>query len=269
MIKKLFIAILIISLIILVIVFIQTIKQPTLKKTTHTETHPVSGFNFLPSTKDGEIVKHRFYTLSYAEKYEQAEWVTYELTRTMAQHEDVKRNDDFRPDPDVPTGSATPEDYSNSGYDRGHLCPAGDMEFSEKAMNETFYMSNMSPQEPAFNRGIWKHLEEMVRKWALQNQKIYIVTGGVLTDGLPTIGRNKVSAPKYFYKIILDYEEPEIKAIAFLIPNERSKKQLSAFVVPIDSVEALTGIDFFPALPDGLENELEKTSDLKQWSRRK
>ncbi|NTV46324.1 MAG: DNA/RNA non-specific endonuclease [Chlorobiales bacterium] len=268
MIKKLFIAILIIALVVLVVVFVQTIKKPS-SKPTHTPSQPIAGFNYLPTTKEGQIIKHEYFTLSYAEKHEQAEWVAYELTKMMVKNGELKRNDDFRPDPDVSTRSATPEDYSNSGYDRGHLVPAGDMEFSMTAMSETFYMSNMSPQDPAFNRGVWKHLEEQARKWSIQNEKIYIVTGGVLTDGLPTIGRNKVSVPRYFYKIILDYEEPGIKAISFLIPNERSKKPLNTFVVSIDSVEALTGIDFFPALPDKLENELEKTSNLRQWSKKK
>jgi endonuclease G, mitochondrial len=261
-----------ISLLIIIAIAIVTayLKKSPESPTTTRSVKPTSGaFNYLPTRKNGQIVEHHFFTLSYVEKYEQAEWVAYELTKDHTANGDLKRTDDFRPDPNVPTGSATPEDYSNSGYDRGHLAPAGDMEFSETAMSETFYMSNMSPQIPAFNRGIWKHLEEQTRKWAIQNGKIYVVTGGVLSDDLPKMQGTRVSVPKYFYKVILDYQQPDIKAIAFLIPNEKSKKPLNAFVIPIDSVEELTGIDFFPDLPDDLENELEKTSDLKQWSKKK
>lgn len=266
MIKKLFIAILIIALIALVVVFINTLQGPPPRRI---EKPTSAAFNHLPTTKNGKIIEHHYFTLSYVEKYEQAEWVAYELTKARIVNGNLERSDDFRPDPSIPTGSATPEDYSNSGYDRGHLVPAGDMEFSETAMSETFYMSNMSPQVSAFNRGIWKHLEEQIRKWTIQNSHLYIVTGGVLSDDLPKMRRTKVRIPKYFYKVILDYDQPDIKAIAFLIPNARTKKPLRSYVVTIDSVEEITGIDFFSALPDDLENSLESSSDLKQWSKRK
>lgn len=143
----------------------------------------------------------------------------------MTSEETVKlynRSDRFTPDKCVKSGTANDNDYKGSGYDRGHLAPAADMGWSVKAMEESFYYSNMSPQKPSFNRGIWKQLEELTRDWTVENKEIYIVTGGVLNDSLPTIGKNKVSVPKYFYKVILDYSEPSIKGIGFIMPNESS-----------------------------------------------
>ena len=117
----------------------------------------------------------------------------------------AKRGDDFRPDPAVPTGSATPQDYTRSGYDRGHLAPAADMSFSAKAMSESFYMSNMSPQAPQFNRGIWSKLEKQVRHFATKEKRIVVVTGPILpAEKNITIGANKVTVPQYYYKVIYD-----------------------------------------------------------------
>jgi len=226
-----------------------------------------SKIDYFPSIKNGKLVRHKYYDLSYVEKHEQPEWVAYELTKAEVMGK-VKRKDDFREDPKVVSGSATLGDYKRSGYDRGHLAPAADMKFSKQAMSESFYMSNMSPQNPSFNRGIWKELEEKVRDWAVKNERIYVVTGGVLTDGLPTIGEEKVSIPKYYYKVLLDYASPEVKAIAFVLPNKNSKKPLSNFAVSIDSVEELTGIDFFPSLPDDQEKALESKFDYELWEKR-
>jgi endonuclease G len=133
-------------------------------------------------------------------------------------------------------------------------------------MAESFYYSNMSPQTPSFNRGVWKRLEELARTWAIENNSIYIVTGPVLTTGLNTIGTNKVSVPNYFYKVILDYSEPSIKGIGFIIPNTGSSEPLQKFAVSIDSVEKFTGIDFFPLLADEQEDLIEKTLCIKCWS---
>ncbi|MBP1631171.1 MAG: non-specific endonuclease, partial [Bacteroidetes bacterium] len=133
-------------------------------------------------------------------------------------------------------------------------------------MEESFYYSNMSPQKPSFNRGIWKQLEELIRDWAVQNKEIYIVTGGVLNDSLSSIGKNKVSVPKYFYKVILDYSEPSIKGIGFIMLNESSKEQLQRYAVTIDSVESFTGIDFFYQLPNDQEKVIESTLSIKSWN---
>ncbi len=219
----------------------------------------------LPRVGEGEVViRHIGYTLSYNETHEQANWVAYELTAEEVAGE-VERKDAFRADPEVESGSAALADYRSSGYDRGHLAPAADMKWSLKAMSESFYTSNMSPQRPSFNRGIWKRLEEQVRKWAVNNKSVYIATGGVLTSGLIKIGPNQVSVPEKFYKVILDYQEPELKGIAFIVPNRGSKESLKKYVVTIDKVESVTGIDFFYTLRDEIEEEIESKVDLSRW----
>ncbi len=211
-----------------------------------------------------EIIAHTAYTLKYDEKYEQAAWVAYILTAERAAAK-APRKDNFRPDPNVPTGSATPDDYRGSGYDRGHLAPAADMKWSPRAQSESFYMSNISPQVPAFNQGIWNDLEEQVRRWADKNGELYIVTGPVLAGNLPVIGAEDVAVPKYYYKVILDYHAPDFKAIGFIMPNEASDKPIAAYAVTVDSVQSFTGINFFPALPDSLERVVEGTLQPSQW----
>ena len=211
------------------------------------------------------VISHVGYSLSYNEAHEQANWVAYELTKEET-NQIWERTDKFLIDPKVKTETANDKDYSESGYDRGHLAPAGDMGWTTTAMAESFYYSNISPQVPGFNRGIWKRLEELVRTWAVENESVYVVTAPVLITGLPTIGKNKVSVPNFFYKVILDYKEPSIKGIGFIIPNIGSSEQLQMYAVSIDSVEALTGIDFFPSLPDEQENIIESTLNIKSWT---
>lgn len=220
----------------------------------------------LPSFTDkDQIVRHQAYTLCYVDEFEQASWVAYQLTAAETQGKSEREND-FRPDPDVQTGSATPDDYRGSGYDRGHLAPAADFKFSSKVMSESFFMSNMSPQAPDFNRNIWENLESKVRSWAKKEEVLYIVTGPVFTGDMTYIGRrNKVAVPPKYYKIILDLKQPETKAIAFMMKNEGSEEPLQSFAVTIDAVEKETGLDFFPLLPDEMEEKLESSLNVKDW----
>jgi endonuclease G len=220
----------------------------------------------LPKTtvKD-KVVTHSGYSLLYNESHEQASWVAYELTKEET-NKTVDRSNNFNIDPKVSSATADDKDYKGSGYDRGHLAPASDMGWSSTAMSESFFYSNISPQTPSFNRGIWKKLEELVRTWAIENNSIYVVTGPVLTNGLQKIGPNKVSVPTHYYKVVLDYNEPNIKSIGFIIPNIGSKESLQNYAVSIDSVEKLTGIDFFPPLEDEEEYSIEKKLCLPCWS---
>ena len=223
----------------------------------------------IPSGGKGEIIEHTGYTLSYREEYEVPEWVAYELTREEVTTLAVERKDNFREDKAVGTGSATLQDYKKSGYDRGHMAPAADFRWSAEAMDDTFYLSNMCPQTHAFNAGIWSDLESAIRSMAYEDGSIYVVTGPVLTDGpYDTIGENKVAVPSYFYKVVLDYSEPTIKAIGFILPHENSKNPLSYFAVTVDEVEERTGLDFFPLLPDNTEEKMESSLDTSLWALR-
>ena len=220
----------------------------------------------MPDKVGSKIIEHDHYTLGYNEEHEQASWVAYRLTDHQIQNPITKRKDNFRSDPKVKTGSAALSDYKGSGYDRGHLAPAADFKWSATAMSESFYMSNMSPQVPGFNRGIWKNMESTVRNWAVENDEIYIVTGPVLGNTLGSIGSNRVSIPSQYYKVILDYKKPDIKGIGIIMPNEKSDASLSFYAVSIDEVERVTGIDFFPELPDKIEERIERNINVTNWS---
>ncbi len=220
----------------------------------------------LPATDEPHaVIHHTGFSLLYSETHEQAAWVGYVLRRNQL-GKGVKRKDNFRADPKVPTGSATLADYRRSGYDRGHLAPAADLAWSEASMDDSFYMSNMSPQLPGHNRGVWKRLEEHVREWARSSDSLYVITGPVLKPDLPTIGPNQVSVPEAYFKAIFHYQGEESKCIAFIVPNEASSKPLQHFAVNVDSVEQITGLDLFYAVEDELEKQIEATLCLPCWS---
>ncbi|MBL87154.1 MAG: endonuclease [Winogradskyella sp.] len=220
---------------------------------------------FLPTSTTGQIVHHQNYSLSYSEPHEQAEWVAYELKSSHLSSTNHKRPY-FEIDNAVKSGAAHWRNYKQSGYDRGHLCPAGDRRFSKAAHDETFLTSNISPQEHQFNAGIWNRLEQKVRYWAKKYDGVFVVTGGVLKDGLKTIGEERVAVPNQFYKIVLDNTNGKPKVLAFLMNHNDSDMPLYKFVVSVDEVEKLTGIDFFPELDDAIENKIEASSSYKNWS---
>lgn len=222
---------------------------------------------FLPESSTGIIITYKHFILSYSEEHEQAEWVAHILTKENLQKPWNDRKDNFLPDPKVKTGSATPDDYRNSGYDRGHLVPAADMAFDEEGMAETFFMSNISPQSRNFNKGIWRELEELTRNWAKKFKKLYVVTGPVLTETPKgVIGENEVAVPASYFKVLLDISEPELKGIGFILPNEVNFEPLYKFAVSIDEVEEKIGLDLFPELmsPE-LEAELEADFNIDLW----
>jgi len=204
------------------------------------------------------------YTLLYDEEHEQARWVAYELTAAETSGS-VERESSFSPDPYVSTLTAADEDYKGSGFDRGHLAPAADMAWSEQSMRESFYFSNISPQSPSFNRGIWKQLEELVRTWAESYGAIQVVTGPVLQPGLPAIGPNKVSIPLLFYKALMVHTPSGYQAIGFVLPNEGSDRSLKSYMTSIDELEQLTGLDFFHLLADDEESQIEQSVHPDHW----
>lgn len=221
----------------------------------------------LKEKRQEQVIRHEGYTVSYNSEYRIANWVAYELTATEAKSKKTERSNKFVSDPQVKGATAMNEDYTRSGYDRGHLAPAGDMKWSAKAMRESFYLSNICPQKPKLNRGIWKDLEEQCRLWALDNGSLLIVTGPVITGDMKRLGKNKVAIPKSFYKVLCYYTEKGYKGIGFLFENRDYKdNSLKSMVIPIDSVEKVTGIDFFPSIPDDQEKEMEATVDWSSWS---
>ena len=203
--------------------------------------------------------------LSFNAKCHIPNWVSWELTADETTG-DVSRTNKFYNDPDI-DGCPDSWDYSYSGYDRGHMAPAGDMKWDSKAMEETFFLSNICPQVKSLNTGSWKNLEEKCRLWAQIDGRIYIVCGPVIDDKpLEYIGDSKVWVPKRFFKVIIAPYSTPARGIGFIMPNGKVEGGMQACAVTIDEVERVTGHDFFSSLPDQLENELESQCNFHQWS---
>jgi endonuclease G len=217
------------------------------------------------SPASSEIIEHTGYTLSYNTVRKNANWVAYELTAEEVNGKEPRDNG-FVPDPSIKGNQATDDDYRRSGWDRGHLAPAADMKWSKEAMEESFYLSNVSPQNSNLNRGVWKSIEELVRKNAKEHGKLLVVTGPVFTSlkGLGSIGKNKVMIPNGFYKVILAYDNG-YHGIGFYCENKSGKKEPGRYALTIDEVEELTGIDFFYRLPDEVEKEVEGLFTESTW----
>lgn len=211
-----------------------------------------------------DIVSHTYYTLSYSEDHEQAEWVYYVLNSNQLNSSSERKNN-FRPDNKVKTSSAQLYDYKGSGYDRGHLAPATDMKYNTISMSESFFMSNMSPQSPSFNRGIWKKIEKQFRDWSYKYGELVIITGPVLKgENYGSIGYNKVTIPKWYYKVAIDPSNYE-RNLAILIENKGSSASIKSFVVTIDYLEEFSGLDFFHNLSDEIEESFESSIHTNLW----
>lgn len=217
------------------------------------------------SNKPEKILHRTGYTTSYNTQNKIPNWVAWELNPSRLTERESRTND-FLPDPDLSEEEAvTTNDYKGAGIDRGHMCPAGDNKWKKKAMIESFYMTNICPQNHNLNRGDWKELEEMCREWARKEGKIYIVCGPILYNKKhKTIGKHKVVVPDAFFKVILAMGKYP-KAIGFIYKNSSGNKPLNFYVNTVDEVERMTGIDFFPALPDEIENAVEASSNLEEW----
>ncbi|MDR1683448.1 MAG: DNA/RNA non-specific endonuclease [Candidatus Symbiothrix sp.] len=213
-----------------------------------------------------QMITHIGYTVSYNSDWKTPNWVAYELTKEEVEGI-VPRYNAFLPDPEVSyENSATTYDYSNSGWDRGHMAPAADMKWSEQAMKESFFLSNICPQNSNLNRGIWNDLEEQVRKLAQQKGKIYVVCGPIISKQPKTIGTNKVAIPDAFFKVLLQNTNDNWYAIAFLFANKSGRKLLSTYAMSVEDLQIITDIDFFPALPDDIEQKAESEVDFTKWN---
>ena len=220
--------------------------------------------SFYPSSTTNQIINHTYFSASYSEKDELPEWVAYKITPNTIKS-NIERTNDYRIDPFVKTGSASPEDYNGSGYDMGHLAPARIMAFNAVAMSESFYLSNICPQVPSFNRGIWKRLETKVRYWAAFNDSMYVVSGPILDSPIDRIGINKVNVPRSFYKTLLRFKAGEVKGISFLMPNEKSDASIYSYAISIDSLETLTNINFYKELEINVQHKVESNKSIKEF----
>ena len=216
-----------------------------------------------------QIFKRKNYTLSFNKETNIPNWVAWRLDKKKLEEKVSRKGFNFRPDPDIDKNMAViTQDYSHSGYDRGHMCPAGDSRWSGQAMMESFYMTNICPQHPNLNGGDWHELEQACRRWATEGD-LYIVCGPILyKKGTPQyIGKErKIRVPDAFFKVILTgVEKNKPKAIGFIYKNTAGNRPLDSYVNSIDQVERITGFDFFSELPDEIENRVEKECNLEEW----
>lgn len=219
----------------------------------------------LPSTEE-TLIEHEHYTIGYSEKYRLPLWTWHKLTEEQIKKCVLKRKGDFVADPATDKIQAGKKDYAGTTWQKGHMVPCEDMSFDEKAMKESFYYSNCVPQTAKLNAGQWARLEKLVRNWARDNGEVEVFSGPVIEPKLKTFGETKVTIPKRCFKIVLDYKKPQVKAIAFIMPNQdASLEKPEVYACSIDEVEKITGMDFFSELPDELEKEVESKFDATQW----
>ena len=214
-----------------------------------------------------QILKRRGYTTSYNEKTKTPNWVAWHLTKAHTYGDHQRKNEVFFEDESIEREKrATDNDYYNSRYDRGHMCPAGDNKWDAQVMRESFLFTNICPQNHGLNKYEWNDLEIQCRDWARQYGAIDIVCGPLFptTGEQKTIGRNRVWVPESFFKVIL-CRQGKPKAIGFIYRNEGVKQTQAEALHSVDEIEALTGIDFFPALDDETEDKIEAECDLKAW----
>lgn len=221
----------------------------------------------IPGEK-GDLLCRTGYALAHNPDHKTPDWVAEYLTSEKAKAV-LARSNNFQADPDLESDHrAELSDYKNSGYDRGHMAPAGNMRWSKVAMDESFFLSNMSPQiGPGMNRGIWKNLEEKVRKWAIARGELYIFTGPIYkkSESIKTIGDNKVAVPTHFYKIIFD--PVRVEAIAFIMPNKKLKAEdLPKYIVSVQEVESETGLDFLSHIDKGAQDVIESKKATGLWN---
>ena len=209
---------------------------------------------YMPTSNCGEILHYNYYSVSFCEDDRISEWSIYYITSNRIGTS--KRTNDFKRDVNLNQRDASLNDYKGSGFDRGHLVPAADMSLDKQRMSQSFLMTNITPQDPAFNRGIFRSLEAQFRSWVYEYDTAIIITGCVDTSSVKqTIGDGKVRVPELFYKIFIDINRKT--SIAFILPNKKTEKTLFDYVCSIDYLEEITGLDFFYKLPDDIEDAFE------------
>jgi len=224
----------------------------------------------LPRLEDGEeVIVHPGHLLVYSERHEQPKWTAHIASPDLIKG-NLARIDSFLPDPLVKSGTAVTADYWNSGFDRGHMVPSADMRWNLEALQGTYYYSNISPQVPELNRETWADLEDWGRRYVnFSKRRVFVATGPVLREGLPTMQKadrkNEVSIPEYFWKVFADLDGDSPRAIGFVMRNTKLDGPPISYAVTVDSVETLTGLDFFHALDDATEDRIEAMRELKDW----
>lgn len=239
-------------------------KSNETQKLTQVEYKHYNSLEMPSYIEEATVLKRHGFTIGFSKKYKHAYWVAYQLkcNETIGT---VPRSNYFKEDQILGKYSPNTDDYYASGYDKGHLIPAGDNKSDPVAMDDSFLMSNVSPQIPAFNRGIWKRLEEQVRDWACQYDSLYIITGAVLDPELTRLGKSKIAIPDYYYKSILLYSKSHQSMVTYYMYQYTKDDNLNNFVITTDSLESILGYDLFHNLDDSVEAVLESRLDTTFW----
>lgn len=247
-----FMVFLMVGVLFFIMYMLRGVADPAITTSTHAEAR------YIPDAVNGKIYQKPGFSLSYVEEYELPEWVAYTLTIDMMNSPKHERDQEFQPDPHIATGSAHYHDYKGSGYRRGHLVPSADMAWDKASMDATFHLSNVAPMVQAFNDGIWLELEHNVRDWSRRYKQVQVVTGPVFNLPVSTIGDNEVLVPRYFYKAVFAVHNQKPLVIGFLLDQTRDEYEtLDQYIVPIDSIESVTGIDLFSNLYGSWDREIE------------
>lgn len=230
----------------------------------------VEGVNLVKVIDDrkSQVINHLAFSVSYNDDWKLPNWVAYELTKSET-FGDVDRCNSFSPDPKVMGEAVSHSDYTNNPgkYDRGHMAPAADMKWCEQAMEESFYTTNICPQNANLNRGDWNDIEELVRDYARQYGSVYVVSGPIVGDSPQYMGNyQKIAIPYAFYKVVLRKKGDSWTAIGFVCNNESSSKPLLYYVRTIDEIEDMAVIDLFYSLPDDIENMIESSDNIMDWT---
>lgn len=215
---------------------------------------------------DDIIVEYMGFTLSYDQKNRIPEWVAYELTADETYGDADREGMRFDPDPSLNAYQAQYKDYSRTGWTRGHMAPAGDFKWSQDAMAETFYMTNICPQNADNNKYSWNNLEIKVREWAKEYGNVYVVTGPIIGDNENgKIGYNDVTVPDAFFKAVLRKNGNSWKSAAYIMENTSRPQNINDCIVSINQLEEITGLDFFHMLSDDMEEDVESQKNYKDW----
>lgn len=223
-------------------------------------------YAIVPSGTPEQIVEYEGFRVSFNEKNRTPNWVAWELLGAET-YGTEKRSDDFWCDTSV-KGCPDVADYKRSGYDRGHLCPAADQKWSPQAMHDCFSFANMVPQDHSLNSGAWQTLEKKERLWAQRDSAILIIAGPVYSKEDTNFIGSGVRVPSGFFKVIVAPYLDEPRGIGFIYPNMSSPGNMKNYSMTIDEVEEITGIDFFPYLPDDIEQKVESVASFKEWDRK-
>ena len=214
---------------------------------------------------EGQIIRHENYTVSYNPQTKQSNWVSWSTSKEELASVVSRKDYSFSPDPKVKIAPVTSMDYSRSGWDRGHMCPAADNKYSATAMAESFYMTNICPQNHTLNEKTWNYLETACRNWA-QSGVVYVVCGPLFNGKTTThIGNARVAVPDAFWKVVLRFYKGSWKGVGFVMPNSEVSDDISQYACSINDVERLTGFDFFSTLDDSYEESVESVYDMSFW----